>query len=368
MNYYNDVYDKTRHNFVKSRIDLSYLLEYYLLHDIDKNVHMRVNNPYVSIVIPMFNEEECVPILYSRISKVCDLHRIKFEFIAVNDGSFDKTLNILKKLRQKDNHVKIISFARNFGHQIAIVAGLRYAAGDVVIVMDADLQDPPELIPKMLQKWREGYRVVYGIREERDEMWLRKACYKLFYRLLLKMSPLKNIPLDAGDFCLMDKKVVKEMRRFKEDRPFLRGLRTWVGFRQTGIEYKRPGRLAGKSKYSFIKLFRLALDGLLSFSSVALRMTIIAGLGISFLSITYALFISAHRILILFNVVEGTAIPGWTTPIVSITFLMGLQFIFLGILGEYVSRIYSQSKDRPYFVIEEKLGLKSFSKNKKDDD
>lgn len=328
-----------------------------------------MKDPFLSFVIPMYNEEECAPILYLRTSKVCDKLGLNFEFVAVNDGSFDKTLPVLKKLRQKDPRLKIISFTRNFGHQPAIVAGLKYASGDIVIVMDADLQDPPEILPKMLQKWREGYKVVYGIREEREEIWLKKMCYKFFYRLLLKMSPLKNIPLDAGDFCLMDKKVVREMRRFKEDRPFLRGLRTWVGFKQTGIEYKRPGRLAGKSKYSFVKLFHLAIDGLLSFSTVSLKMTIFAGLIISFMSIAYAIYIATTRFLALINVVTySDVIPGWTTPVVSITFLMGLQFIFLGILGEYVSRIYSQSKNRPHFVIEEKLGLKNHSTDKRSDD
>lgn len=320
-----------------------------------------MKNPYISFVIPMFNEEDCAPILYSRILKVCNGLKAKFELIAINDGSSDRTLSILKKLRKKDSRVKIISFARNFGHQIAIVAGLKHTSGDVTIVMDADLQDPPEIIPDMIKTWREGYKVIYGIREERDEVWLKKACYKLFYRLLLKISPLKSIPLDAGDFCLMDKRVVLEMRRFKEDRPFIRGLRTWVGFKQTGVEYHRPGRLAGKSKYDFVRLFRLAFDGLLSFSTLALRMTIFVGLVISFFSITYALYISTNRALIFFKVLNADVIPGWTTPVVGISLLMGLQFIFLGILGEYVSRIYSQSKDRPQYIIDEKLGVKTSS-------
>ncbi len=318
-----------------------------------------IKKPFISFVIPMFNEEECAEVLYSRILKVCNGLKAKFELIAVNDGSFDRTLPILKKIHKKDPRVKVISFARNFGHQIAIVAGLKYAFGDVVIVMDADLQDPPELIPEMIEKWRGGYKVIYGVREEREESWLKKICYKAFYRLLLKISPLKNIPLDAGDFCLMDKRVVLEMRKFKEDRPFIRGLRTWVGFKQTGVEYHRPGRLAGKSKYDFVRLFRLAFDGLLSFSTLALRMTIVVGLMISVLSIGYALYISTNRALIFFGVLKADIIPGWTTPVVGISLLMGLQFIFLGILGEYVSRIYSQSKDRPPYIIDEKIGLKN---------
>lgn len=328
-----------------------------------------MKSPFISFVIPMFNEEECIQILYSRILKVCQKIHTKFELIVVNDGSSDDTLNILKKIRRKDQRVKIISFARNFGHQPAIIAGLKYAVGDLVIVMDADLQDPPELVPSMIEKWRQGYKVIYGIREERQENWLKKICYKLFYRLLIQLSPLKTIPLDAGDFCLMDKMVVKEMRRFKEDRPFIRGLRTWVGFKQTGIEYSRPGRFAGKSKYSFIKLFRLAFDGLLSFSTVILRITIVAGLIISFLSIIYAFYISITRMLILFKIIStNTVIPGWTTPVVSITFLMGLQFIFLGIIGEYISRIYSQGRERPQYIVEEIIGLNNSRQPRKNDD
>lgn len=312
----------------------------------------------ISFVVPMFNEQECAAILYEKILNVCKKIKVNFELICVDDGSSDNTLSLLKKLRKKDSRLKIISFARNFGHQMAIVAGLKYASGNPVVVMDADLQDPPELIPKMLEKWRQGYKVIYGVREEREEIWLKKFCYKLFYRLLLKMSPLKNIPLDAGDFCLMDKKVVTLMRQFKEDRPFLRGLRTWVGFKQIGIHYHRPTRVAGKTKYSLTKLFHLAFDGLLSFSSLALKMTIFAGLIISFFSISYALYITISKILITFKIITySNEIPGWTTPVVSITFLMGLQFIFLGIIGEYISRIYSQGKQRPPFIIEEKFGL-----------
>ncbi|KKR81030.1 MAG: Glycosyl transferase family protein [Candidatus Daviesbacteria bacterium GW2011_GWA1_41_61] len=324
---------------------------------------------FISFVVPMYNEQECAGILYARILSICKKIGANFELICINDGSFDNTLSILKKLRKKDPRVKIISFARNFGHQIAIVAGLKYAHGNPVVVMDADLQDPPEIIPQMLAKWRQGFKVIYGIREDREEMWLKKICYKAFYRLLLKMSPLKNIPLDAGDFCLMDKKVVAQMRKFKEDRPFIRGLRTWVGFKQMGIEYHRPPRMAGKTKYSLAKLFHLAFDGLLSFSSLALKMTIFAGLIISFFSISYAAYISISRILIMLKIINSNSvIPGWTTPVVSITFLMGLQFIFLGIMGEYISRIYSQSKDRPPYVIEEKLGLNGKLTGQQDED
>ncbi|MCL5072827.1 MAG: glycosyltransferase family 2 protein [Actinobacteria bacterium] len=323
-----------------------------------------MKSPFISIVSPMFNEEECIEVLFGRILKVCKKLNSKFEFIAVDDGSSDKTLDILKKLHRKYPQIKIISFARNFGHQVGIIAGLNHAKGDVVVVMDADLQDPPEIIPDMIKKWKEGYKVIYGIRKKRKEMFLKVFCYKLFYRLLLFLTPLKTIPLDAGDFCLMDRKVVEEMCKFKEDRPFVRGLRTWVGFKQTGLEYDRPGRLMGKSKYSISKLVHLAIDGLLSFSSLALHMTIFAGLAISSLSILYAAYITVNRVLIALNLTSDKAIPGWATPVVSITFLMGLQFIFLGILGEYVSRIYAEGKNRPHYVIGEMIGIKDEKRKK----
>lgn len=320
---------------------------------------MKKKKLFISFIVPMFNEVACIKELYSHILKVCRKLKVKFELVCIDDGSTDATLLILKKLRKKDLRVKILSFARNFGHQIAVTAGLRYASGDCVVVMDADLQDPPEVVPKMIKKWSQGYKVVYGVRKSRGEMWLKRICYKLFYRLLLKLSSFKNIPLDAGDFCLMDKQVVQEMRRLNEGKPFVRGLRTWVGFKQTGIEYLRPTRLAGQSKYNFTKLFHLAFDGLLSFSSFALRITIFIGLLISFFSIAYAFYIGINRLLIMLKIVDvENLIPGWATLVCSITLLMGLQFVFLGILGEYVGRIYSEVKKRPLYIIEEKIGLK----------
>lgn len=320
---------------------------------------MKRSNLFISFVIPMFNEERCIKELYLRLLKICRQLKAKSELICVDDGSTDLTLSILKKLRKKDPQVKVISFTRNFGHQIAVMAGLKYVSGDCAVVMDADLQDPPEVVPKMVKKWSQGYKVVYGVRGNREEKWLMTTCYKLFYRFLLKVSLLKDIPLDAGDFCLIDKRVVQQMRRFGEERPFVRGLRAWVGFRQTGVKYKRPSRSAGRSKYSFGKLLRLAFDGLFSFSTIALRVTVFVGLLISLLSIVYAFYIGINRILIIFKMISSEKlIPGWATLVCSIMFLMGLQFVFLGILGEYIGRIYSAVKRRPLFIIEEKLGLK----------
>jgi glycosyltransferase involved in cell wall biosynthesis len=316
---------------------------------------------FVSFVVPVFHEEECLlKELHARLGKVCRNLKINYELIFVNDDGTDTTLTILKNLRKKDSKIKIISFTRNFGHQMAIMAGLRHTGGDCVVVMDSDLQDPPEIIPLMLKKWQEGYQVVYGSRTDRDEPWWKKICYKIFYRLLTKVSYLKDIPLDAGIFSLMDKQVVKEICKLKEDRPYLRGLRAWVGFTQIGIPYKRPPRTAGKSQYSFVKLMALAIDGLISFSPVALRMMLFTGLGISILSITYALFVGLNRAFIFFKIVgPEKLVPGWTTLASGFMLLMGIQFIFLAVLGEYIGRIYLEVKGRPLYIIKEKIGLKN---------
>lgn len=315
---------------------------------------------FISFVVPVFYEEESLlKELYLEIRKVCQNLKTKFELIFVSDDGTDKTLFDLKKLRAKDSRVKIISLTRNFGHQIAISAGLRYTSGDCVVIMDSDLQDPPEIVPEMIKQWKKGYKVVYGVRTNRDEIWWKNISYKLYYRLLNKVSPLKNIPLDAGMFCLMDKQVVGEICKFTEDKPFIRGLRTWVGFKQIGVPYKRPPRLIGCSQYSLIKLIALAFDGLFSFSPIFLRIILITGLIISIFSITYAFYIGLNRVLIFFKIITAeNLIPGWATLVSGVMFLMGLQFVFLAILGEYIGRIYLEAKKRPLFIIEEKLGLK----------
>lgn len=314
----------------------------------------------ISFIVPVFNEEEpLLKELHLRLLKVCQNLKVNFELIFVDDGSVNNAFSTLKKLRIKDPRIKIISFTRNFGHQLAVSAGLRYASGDCVVVMDSDLQDPPEIIPLMVEQWKRGYKVVYGVRSERDEVWWKNISYKVFYRFLNKVSSFKNIPLDAGVFCLMDKQVVKEMCRFTEERPFIRGLRAWVGFKQIGVPYKRPPRLAGRSQYSLVKLLALAFDGLFSFSPIFLRIILLAGLIISLLSTTYAFYIGLNRVLIFLKIISPKSfVPGWATLVCGFMFLMGLQFIFLSILGEYIGRIYLETKKRPLFIIGEKLGLK----------
>lgn len=314
----------------------------------------------ISVVIPVFNEEKCVEALFSRIRKTVEsMPGWGFEVIYIDDHSSDSSLSVLRRLHQQDPRVKIISFSRNFGHQIAITAGLHYASGDCVVLMDGDLQDPPELICKMLDKWKQGFDVVYGIRRHRKERIIKRLCYSMFYLLLNKISPL-HIPRDAGDFCLMDKRVVTEMKKFSEEKPFVRGLRTWVGFKQTGIEYDRLARKLGNVKYTPIKLIELAFDGILSFSNIVLRMAAIVGFILSFSSLVYALYISIYRILIAWGIADSTRlIPGWTSLACAVFFLMGVQLIFMGILGEYVGRIFMQVKQRPLYVVQEEIGFRN---------
>jgi dolichol-phosphate mannosyltransferase len=317
----------------------------------------KADKPKISFVIPLFNEEACVLQIHERVSNFVKSFGIQYEMIFVNDGSTDNTMQLLRQLHDKDPRLKVVSFSRNFGHQIAVTAGLRYAKGDCVVVMDADLQDPPEAVQEMLAKWRQGYHVVYGIRRNRKEGLFKRACYAAFYRLQRKTSFLK-IPLDAGDFCLMDRCVIDEMRKFNEDSPFVRGLRSWVGFKQTGIEYDRQARIADESKYSFQALFRLALDGMFSFSYLALRLATWFGLIITGLSMAYGVLITVLWFLVKFGLLNWEkGPPGWTSLIVGLFFLLGVQFIFIGILGEYVGRIFIQIKGRPLFVIEEELGF-----------
>ncbi len=311
----------------------------------------------ISFVVPVFNEEECVEKLYSRICETAESIGMKFELIYVDDHSIDSTLRIIRGLRERDSRVKIISFSRNFGHQVAVMAGLHHASGDCVITMDADLQDPPEIVPQMLEIWKQGFDVVYGIRRTRKGNWLKKTCYKIFYRVIHKISPL-DLPLDAGDFCLMSRRIVLEMQKLNEERPFVRGLRTWVGFKQIGIDYDRQLREAGKSKYNIVKLSQLAIDGILSFSSLPLEAATFIGVIISCASILYALYTGITRILIQFDIISADhLIPGWATLVCSIMLLMGLQFIFLGILGKYVGRIFTQGKRRPLYIVQEKQGF-----------
>ncbi len=310
----------------------------------------------ISFVTPLFNEQECLPELYARIKTLVDKLGQSFELVCVDDGSTDSTLECLMQLRSRDERVRIVALSRNFGHQAAVLAGLQYATGHCVVVLDGDLQDPPEAVAEMFTKWLTGFQVVYGVRRNRKEGILLRGCYPLFYRFLSLFSDVK-LPLDAGDFCLMDQRVVRELRQFPEYRPYIRGLRAWVGFSQTGVEYDRPARHRGQSKYGYWKLLRLGLDGIMSFSDVLLNWAILWGFLVTLAALGYGSYIAIHRLLAMAAIVELQVLPGWTSIACLITFLMGLQFIYLGVMGKYLGRTFMQTKNRPHYVVKAKVGI-----------
>jgi dolichol-phosphate mannosyltransferase len=310
---------------------------------------------FISIVAPVYNEEETIYEFNKRVTQV--LKNLKddgydYEIIYVNDGSQDHSLEILRELRQKDpDHIKIIDFSRNFGHQLAITAGIDFASGAAVVIMDSDLQDPPELIPKMVVKWQEGFDVVYAVRKQRKaETFFKKITASYFYHILRKISKI-NIPRNTGDFRLIDCRVVYSLRKVKERHRFMRGLVSWTGFRQIGIEYIREKRFAGKTKYPVYKMVIFALDGITSFSKTPLQISSYLGFFVSFLSFMYIII---NLYLKLFT---DLPVRGWTSLIVLICFLGGLQMMFIGIIGEYIGRIYDEVKQRPLYIIKRTEGF-----------
>lgn len=311
----------------------------------------------ISIVIPVFNEEETLPKLSERLIGASAAWGDTFEVILVDDGSKDRTPQMLKELCQRDPRFKCLTFSRNFGHQTAVTAGLNQVSGDVVAVMDADLQDPPEVLPRFLEKWREGFDVVYAIRKKRKEGPFKRFAYWAFYRILDYLSSIK-IPLDSGDFCVMDRRVVDLLNALPERNRFVRGLRSWLGFRQIGVEYERDARYAGEVKYTLKKLLQLAFDGIVSFTYRPLQMIGAAGLIISLLSFVGFLgfFILSVFDLRVFGHSPRES-PGQTTIVLSILFLGGVQLISLGVIGEYLGRIYDEVKQRPQYVVKDSTGL-----------
>lgn len=303
-----------------------------------------------SIVIPIYNEQETIPELYRRLKAVIDTLDAPAEVILVDDGSSDGSFDMLKELHRQDPRVKALRFSRNFGHQTAISAGIDNAQGDAVILMDGDLQDPPEVLPLFIAKWKEKFDVVYAIRKNRKENIFKRAAYATFYRLLRKLSYL-DIPLDSGDFCLMDKRVAETVRTLRERSRFVRGLRTWAGFRQTGLEYERDYRFAGEPKYTFSKLLKLAYDGLFSFSTVPLRLAVYTGFFFAALAFFGGVLIIYRKLM------HGIDVVGWASTIVVIIFLGGIILATLGIIGEYISRIYDEVKNRPLYVVQDKIGF-----------
>ena len=311
----------------------------------------------ISIVIPCYNEDAVLPELFRRLGSVIAGWPYDVEVICVDDGSRDGTWALLQAQAGRDPRWKALSFARNFGHQTAVSAGIFHARGDAITILDADLQDPPEELPLLLAKWREGYQVVYAIRTRRKEGPLKRLCYWLFYRLLASVAS-NPMPLDTGDFCVIDRTVADVLRSMPERNRFVRGLRAWAGFRQIGVPFERHARAAGSAHYTYGKLLRLALDGIFSFSSVPLRVATWFGFGVSALSLAGVLFTLAQRIFSRWFATIGLApVPGFATIVVSVLFLGGVQLICIGILGEYLGRIYDEVKRRPQWVIAQAAGL-----------
>lgn len=306
----------------------------------------------ISIILPVYNEQENIQNVYTRVTNALQPLTKTYEIIFINDGSHDKTLEAISLLHKKDSHVKLINFTRNYGHQAAVTAGLNHASGEYIAVLDADLQDPPEVLPRFFKKLEEGYDVVYAIRQNRKEGFLKKLAYSTFYRLLKMVSSI-DIPLDSGDFCVMRLRVAKTMQTLPERNRFVRGIRSWVGYKQIGLPYDREERSAGESKYTLGKLMQLAIDGILSFSYIPLRIMTFGGLAafiLSIIGIVIALYI---------RLFTDMFVPGFATTIVLLLFSGGIIMLGLGIIGEYIARIYDEVKQRPSYIIESLHGFKN---------
>ncbi len=311
----------------------------------------------LSVIVPCFNEATVLPLLQPRLLKVLEALQESWEVVLIDDGSADATLDQLREMHTADPRFKVLSFSRNFGHQAAISAGLSYVSGRIVAIIDADLQDPPEILSTGLDLLRQGYDVVYAVRRKRKEGLLKRTAYLMFYRLLKAVAEI-DIPLHAGDFCLMTRRVVDVLVAMPERNPFIRGLRAWAGFRQIGLEYERAARAAGETKYSFAKLWKLATDGVFSFSTLPLRISAYLGFSAVALAGSAGLFLIFWRVLgFRFMGHTATELPGWTAMVATVLFLSGLQLLILGIIGEYLGRIYSEVKHRPAWILKEQLGL-----------
>lgn len=307
----------------------------------------------ISVIIPMYYEEEVAEECYKRMTFVLqNIENYDYEIICINDGSRDKTLSILENLAIRDKRLKVLSFSRNFGHQCAVTAGLKYVTGDAIVIIDADLQDPPELIPEMLKLWEAGNDVIYGKRKTRDgESVFKLFTAKIFYKTLNALSDVE-IPKDTGDFRLVDRKVVDTINSLPEHNKFLRGLFSWVGYKQIPFQYERKERFAGKTKYPLKKMLKLASDGIISFSTKPLK--IVGGLGMISIVISFILLIYA---LISYIFKLNNLSAGWTSLMLGITFFAGVQLLSLWIMSEYIARIYDESKNRPQYIIEKKINI-----------
>jgi len=304
--------------------------------------------PVFSIVAPIFNEQESLPVLYQRVSEVMDSTGEPWELVLVDDGSQDTSAEIIRSLAEQDPRIRPVLLARNFGHQIAVTAGLDFTRGEAVVIIDADLQDPPEVILDLIEKWREGYEVVYAVRETREgETFFKLWTARMFYRLINRITSMK-IPVDTGDFRLMDRKVVNVMNQMREHHRFLRGMSVWVGFKQVGVKYQRAARYAGQTHYPLKKMMRLAVTAITGFSFFPLQVATYLGFVASGISIIVI------PVVIVMRLIGNQAFLGQASTLIAVLFLGGVQLIFLGILGEYIGRIYDEVRNRPLYIVREK--------------
>lgn len=307
------------------------------------------SKPTYTIIAPIYNEIENIPLLYTRVSEVMEQTGEPWEFVMVDDGSSDGSTEAILELKAQDEKIKPVIFARNFGHQIAVTAGLDYSRGDAVIIIDADLQDPPEVILDLIQKWKKGFEVVYAVRSKRvGETWFKLFTASAFYRLIQRITDV-NIPMNTGDFRLLDRKVVQVLNGMREKHRFLRGMSVWVGFKQTGVEYERAERFAGETKYPLKKMIRFASDAITGFSYFPLQLALYLGfiaVGISIISIP---------VVIAIRLAGSQVFIGQATIFIAVLFLGGVQLISLGLLGEYIGRLYDEAKGRPLYITRENI-------------
>mgnify|MGYP001063538804 CR=1 FL=1 len=307
--------------------------------------------PTLSIVVAAYNEEDVLDLFFARLEEVLGGIGESYEIVCVNDGSSDRTAEILAAARRRDPRIRVINLARNFGKELAMTAGLDHARGRAVVPLDADLQDPPELIADFVRLWREGYDVVYAVRNARDsDSWMKRTTAAAFYAMLNRVSNVE-IPKNAGDFRLMDRRVIDALKGLRERNRFMKGLFSWVGFRQTSIEYERPRRAAGKTKFNYWKLWNFALDGITGYSTAPLRAATYFGLVFAVLAMLYGVFLLVRTLIF------GTDVPGYASTMVAVIFMGGMQLLVLGIIGEYLGRLYSEAKQRPLYIVESALGF-----------
>lgn len=314
----------------------------------------------ISLLIPAYNEQDVLSPLYERLDKLANSSSgYNFEFLFINDGSLDETLEIIKKLSKKDERVSYINLSRNFGKEIAMIAGLDHVTGDATVIIDADLQDPPELIPKMIKLWEDGYDDVYAKRNSREgETWLKKASSQLFYRILQKST---NIPIqiDTGDFRLLDRRCVEALKQIRESERYTKGMFSWIGYKKKEISYDRDPRIAGKSKFNYLKLINFAIDGITSFTTSPLRISSIIGFIISLIAFIFI------AVIVFKTLIFGDPVSGYPSLMAVILFLGGIQLVSLGIIGEYIGRIFNETKQRPLYFIEEYYYKKTDKKTRR---